>query len=178
MPTSERTPDDVYYTPKQVSERLGIGTPMLRRYAASYERAFGDLNRDTRDGRLYTETDVRRIEAARALVSDGPYASIDDALAQIAKGDESVDQTLTKAAEPTFEETVLGMMSTLLERSATREQIDALRRELPEAMSKQLASGEDAEKLKAERDALKAELEETKEQLERSKRPWWKWWQN
>lgn len=170
MSDDANAPDDLVYTPKQVSERLAIGTPMLRRYAASYERVFGELNRDSRDGRLYSETDVRRIEAARALVSDGPYASIDDALEHLQRGDESVDQTLTKAAEPTFEEQMMNALGRLLASTATREQVEALHRDA----LKQLPAAAETESLKAENETLKAELEEMREKLEQAQRPWWR----
>ena len=57
------------YTTREVASSLGLGAAMLRRYAATYETVSGDeITVHRRDGRLFTEQQVRVLVQARALV--------------------------------------------------------------------------------------------------------------
>ncbi len=57
------------YTAKETASALGLGAAMLRRYASTYETISGDtITVHRRDGRLFTETQVQVLTAARSLV--------------------------------------------------------------------------------------------------------------
>ena len=57
------------YTAKETASTLGLGAAMLRRYASTYEAVSGDaITIHRRDGRLFTETQVQVLTAARSLV--------------------------------------------------------------------------------------------------------------
>ena len=57
------------YTAKETASALGLGAAMLRRYASTYESVSGDaITVHRRDGRLFTETQVQVLTAARTLV--------------------------------------------------------------------------------------------------------------
>jgi len=57
------------YTAKETASTLGLGAAMLRRYASTYETISGDtITVHRRDGRLFTETQVQVLTAARTLV--------------------------------------------------------------------------------------------------------------
>jgi hypothetical protein len=56
-------------TAKETANALGLGAAMLRRYASTYETISGDtITVHRRDGRLFTETQVQVLTAARSLV--------------------------------------------------------------------------------------------------------------
>jgi hypothetical protein len=56
-------------TAKETASALGLGAAMLRRYASTYETISGDtITVHRRDGRLFTETQVQVLTAARSLV--------------------------------------------------------------------------------------------------------------
>ncbi len=57
------------YTARETASALGLGAAMLRRYASTYETVSGDaITVHRRDGRLFTETQVQVLTAARSLV--------------------------------------------------------------------------------------------------------------
>lgn len=57
------------YTAREVAAELGLGAAMLRRYASTYETVSGDaITLHRRDGRLFTETQVRVLTSVRSLV--------------------------------------------------------------------------------------------------------------
>ena len=57
------------YTARETASALGLGAAMLRRYASTYETVSGDaITVHRRDGRLFTETQVQVLTAARTLV--------------------------------------------------------------------------------------------------------------
>lgn len=57
------------YTAKETASTLGLGGAMLRRYASTYETVSGDvITVHHRDGRLFTENQVKVLTQARALV--------------------------------------------------------------------------------------------------------------
>ncbi len=57
------------YTAREVATQLGLGAAMLRRYASTYEAVSGDeITVHKRDGRLFTETQVKALSRARELV--------------------------------------------------------------------------------------------------------------
>jgi hypothetical protein len=56
-------------TAKETASALGLGAAMLRRYASTYEAVSGDvITVHRRDGRLFTESQVQVLTAARSLV--------------------------------------------------------------------------------------------------------------
>ena len=57
------------YSTREVASELGLGAAMLRRYASTYEAVSGDeITVHRRDGRLFTEAQVKVLSQARALV--------------------------------------------------------------------------------------------------------------
>lgn len=88
---------DTLERPSQVAERLGISTAMLRRHVAAYEKVFGDIYKDKRDGRLYTQEVSQRLEAAMTLYRAQRVPSVEEGLRRIAQGDESAVATLEAA---------------------------------------------------------------------------------
>ena len=57
------------YTAREAATELGLGAAMLRRYASTYETVSGDaVTVHRRDGRLFTEEQVKVLVQARALV--------------------------------------------------------------------------------------------------------------
>ncbi len=61
-------PEKLYST-REVASELGLGAAMLRRYASTYETVSGDaITVHRRDGRLFTENQVKVLTQARALV--------------------------------------------------------------------------------------------------------------
>lgn len=57
------------YSTREVATELGLGAAMLRRYASTYEAVTDDeITVHRRDGRLFTETQVKVLTEARALV--------------------------------------------------------------------------------------------------------------
>ena len=57
------------YTAREVASELGLGAAMLRRYAATYETVSGDvITVHRRDGRLFTDVQVKVLSQARVLV--------------------------------------------------------------------------------------------------------------
>ncbi len=101
------------YTAKETANALGLGAAMLRRYASTYETVSGDsITVHRRDGRLFTETQVQVLTAARSLVMltnvdvetavkqtlDRPLEAAPVALAQSsALGSEALLKALTDA---------------------------------------------------------------------------------
>lgn len=73
--------------PKEVAELLGVSPSGLRRLATLYEGLYGPLPRDGSGSRLWSQSVVERMEAARALVARGRAKSIQDALNAIEQGD-------------------------------------------------------------------------------------------
>lgn len=69
-----------YLSPGAVQERLEVKGAGLRRLATLYERVHGPLPRDQRQGRLYPEEAVQRLEHARDDVQAGRYSNIESAL--------------------------------------------------------------------------------------------------
>jgi hypothetical protein len=101
------------YTAKETASALGLGAAMLRRYASTYETVSGDvITVHRRDGRLFTENQVKVLTAARSLVMltnvdvetavkqtlDRPLEAAPVALAQSsALGSEALLKALTDA---------------------------------------------------------------------------------
>ena len=82
----------------------------MRRLATVYEKVYGPLPRDQRQGRVYSEEAVERLERAREMVRAGRSTSIEAAL----RGEEVIDR-----ADPQEEQ-----------HRATRDQIQALHAEV------------------------------------------------
>ncbi len=62
-------PSETLYSAREVATELGLGAAMLRRYASTYETVSGDaITVHRRDGRLFTEEQVKVLVQARALV--------------------------------------------------------------------------------------------------------------
>jgi hypothetical protein len=81
---TEQPPQELVLTPAQVGERLGIGSPMVRRYGIAYESVTGEgLAPEPNAGRLYPERVVRVLEQARDLVKDTPGLAVDDAIRSV-----------------------------------------------------------------------------------------------
>ncbi len=61
-------PEKLYST-RETASALGLGAAMLRRYASTYETISGDeITVHRRDGRLFTENQVKVLTQARAVV--------------------------------------------------------------------------------------------------------------
>lgn len=76
------------YSPQDVAATFGISTAGLRRLAPSYERVYGELARDPRLGRMWTQGAVDRLSTARSAVSQGRYVSVEQALSALANGED------------------------------------------------------------------------------------------
>lgn len=73
--TEQPETSETLYTAREVAAELGLGAAMLRRYAATYETISSDeITVHRRDGRLFTEAQVKVLVEARALVMQ---ASVD-----------------------------------------------------------------------------------------------------
>lgn len=74
-------------SPGDVARRLGVSPSGLRRLAGVYGEVYGDLPKDVSGtSRLWSPEAVRRLEAARALLSAGQARSIRDALLVVESG--------------------------------------------------------------------------------------------
>lgn len=91
-------------TPSEAADRLGVGSAMLRRHAASYEAVFGPLPRDQRGARQYPITAVQRLQHAAELYRTNDAPSVADALTALRDGttqDRAEDQDADLAPVPT-----------------------------------------------------------------------------
>ncbi len=161
---------DTLERPSQVAERLGISTAMLRRHVASYEKVFGPLYKDKRDGRLYSREVADRLEAGLALYHAQRVTSVEEGLRRIAVGDESAADTLevARADDP--------MMMLLEELRHLREATER-QNELLEEQAARLdrLEGEN----RAMREALPPPQPDTPgvgDAAQQPKRQWWRRW--
>lgn len=154
---------DTLERPSQVSERLGISTAMLRRHVASYEKVFGDLPKDKRDGRLYTREVSDRLEAALALYHAQRVPSVEEGLRRIAVGDANIGDTLEVARADDPMALLLTELTRL--REATERQNELL-----------VEQGTRMDRLEAENRALRQALPEPQKESGAPKRPWWQLW--
>jgi hypothetical protein len=79
------------YGPGDVATRLGVSSAGLRRLAVVYERVYGQLGRDPRQGRVWPQEAVERLERARAMVRAGQAVSIEAALNSLTFGEPGTD---------------------------------------------------------------------------------------
>jgi hypothetical protein len=79
------------YGPGDVATRLGVSSAGLRRLAAVYERVYGQLGRDPRQGRVWPQEAVERLERARAMIRAGQAVSIEAALNSLTLGESGTD---------------------------------------------------------------------------------------
>ncbi len=113
------------YSAKEVATALGVGAAMLRRYAATYERLTGsEVEIHKRDGRLFTQSQLDTLLAARAVVQRQDM-SVDAALETVLRSPEmalaaragagaSVDTlALTEALRASVTEPLLSELSSI-----------------------------------------------------------------
>ena len=79
------------YGPGDVATRLGVSSAGLRRLAVVYERVYGQLGRDPRQGRVWPQEAVERLERARAMIRAGQAVSIEAALNSLTFGEPGAD---------------------------------------------------------------------------------------
>ncbi len=78
---------EVVLSPGEAARRLGVSPSGLRRLAGAYGEIYGDLPKDSSGtSRVWSVEAVRRLEAARALLSAGQARSIKDALRAVEGG--------------------------------------------------------------------------------------------
>lgn len=155
---------DTLERPSQVAERLGISTAMLRRHVASYEKVFGTIYKDKRDGRLYSREVSERLEGAMALYHAQQVPSVEEGLRRIAVGDANLGATLERAREG-------DPMTQLLEELRLLRVATERQNELLEAQAERLDALEG--KNRALREALPNPQPEGKPTPSRA---WWKLW--
>ena len=100
------------YGPGDVATRLGVSSAGLRRLAVLYERVYGQLGRDPRQGRVWPQEAVERLERARAKVRAGQAVSIEAALNSLTLGEPGAEvpepPELAQASEEQDRDRALG----------------------------------------------------------------------
>ncbi len=93
--------DDVLLEAGAAAEVVGVSASGLRRLAPLYEQVHGELPRKPRsNNRLWPQTAIERLQAARRLVERERYRTITDALTALARGIEADDLELEPRAAP------------------------------------------------------------------------------
>ncbi len=73
--------DSTVYLTRQVADRLGLGTAMVRKYAVCFEKLTGqDIPIKRRDGRQFSPEHYAVIAHAKALVDGNQGLSVETAL--------------------------------------------------------------------------------------------------
>lgn len=146
-----------YYAPEQAAGQLAVSGAGLRRLAVIYERVHGDLPRDQRSGRLWTQEAIERLARAREMVQGGRAPSVDAALRAEAAGED---------ADPWP-----------VPRSAARDDLAPLVEELRRLREAVEVQGETLARLEEENRALRQALPAAPEEAEppsQVSRPWWR----
>jgi DNA-binding transcriptional MerR regulator len=91
------TPSMMTYTPAQAAGILEVSPASLRRIASQYESIYGDLPRNERGDRLWTDEALEVITQAQALRDSGRASSLPDALKLLRSG--AVDSEEIERAE-------------------------------------------------------------------------------
>ena len=153
------------YTAREVASSLGLGAAMLRRYAATYETVSGDeVTVHRRDGRLFTEAQVKVLSQARALVQR-TSVDVETAVKQaLDKPLQAAPVTLAQSSAPGSDTLIAAL--TAVQREANAPLLSELRgiRESLERLeglqTTQLVEPETAERVK-QLDKLEAKARET-----------------
>lgn len=78
----------VVYSTRQAAEALGVGTAMMRRYAQTLEEVSGEETPQTRrNGRQFSEAQLRTLMQAKALVDSHNGLSVEAALRMVTQGE-------------------------------------------------------------------------------------------
>ena len=96
------------HSPSEVAKLLGLTEAMVRRYSDAMESVTGvKVTREARGGRVYSQSEVRGLQAARALLeATDTHLSIDAALRRVL-GQEVVISSIGEGA---------GVLALILER--------------------------------------------------------------
>lgn len=112
--------------PKQAAERLGVSPSGLRRLAMLWEEVYGPIHWEGEregGGRVYPQSVVAKLEAARALVRQGRSKSIQNALQALDGGATPSTQALARPGIPN-EDVLLALLT---EMQAIRDELNQLR---------------------------------------------------
>lgn len=142
--------------PKQAAERLGVSSSGLRRLAILWEEVYGAIHWEGEregGGRVYPESVVAKLEAARALVREGRSKSIQNALQALDGGATPLTQALARPGIP--DQDVL--LALLTEMQAMRDELTQLRTDSAE-MKNQLPPLEGSDALAGEVRALREQV--------------------
>ena len=96
------------HSPSEVAKLLGLTEAMVRRYSDAMESVTGvKVTREARGGRVYSQSEVRVLQAARALLeATDTHLSIDAAICRVL-GEEVVISSIGEGA---------GVLALILER--------------------------------------------------------------
>lgn len=153
--------------PKQAAERLGVSSSGLRRLATLWEEVYGPIHWEGEregGGRVYPQSVVGKLEAARALVREGRSKSIQNALQAL---DDGATPPTHGLARPGAVDGDI-MLALFAEIQAMREELTQLRTDTAE-MKNQLPPPEGGDTLASEVRALREQvsvLTETRTQTE------------
>ncbi len=94
-------PDDsTVYSTKQIADRLGLGSAMVRKYAVCYEKLSGsEIPLKRRDGRQFSAEHYAVISHAKALVDGNQGLSVETALKMALGTAEISSDALTPAID-------------------------------------------------------------------------------
>lgn len=142
--------------PKQAAKQLGVSASGLRRLATLWEEVYGPIRWEGEregGGRVYPESVVKRLEAARTLVRNGQSKSIQNALQALDGGATPPAQALARSGLPDHDlfEALLTELRTI------HEELSQLRTENTEMARRLPSPGDDnnvAEELRALRDQV------------------------
>lgn len=138
--------------PREAATRLGVSPSGLRRLATLWEQIYGPIRWEGEregGGRVYPETVIAKLEAARALVQQGQSKSIQNALQALDSGTTPSLQGLARPGVP--QDDIL--LALLNEIRSMREELTQLRVENLE-MKNQLPPPEASDTLASELRAL------------------------
>ncbi len=92
-------PDDVLLEAGAAAEVVGVSASGLRRLAPIYEAVHGELPRKPKsNNRLWPQTAIERLQAARQLVERECYRTISEALTALTRGIEADEVELAPTA--------------------------------------------------------------------------------
>ena len=186
------------FTTSQLSDRLGLGTSMARRYGLAYEEVTGQpIPQAPGRGRLYSEDAVSTLEKARDYLLTHPGETVEGALRAVLGLEvepQEVESEPTEQAAPRLtveafrRELEQALKPVLAELQTLREENEELReavqglRALPgpsEASEGAVSDPETLAELEEQRRLnayLKGEIVRRDLEAERVNKPWWKWW--
>ena len=158
---------ETLYSAREVAAELGLGAAMLRRYATTYEAVSGDeITVHRRDGRLFTEQQVRVLSQARALVMQ-TSVDVETAIKQaLDKPLEAAPVSLALGSAPGSDTLIKALVDAQREANAPLlSELRGIRESLERLEASQLVEPETAAQI-AQLDKVEAAARETAETRE------------